>query len=292
MKSTTACLTSARRFSNSCRGFTVRSRIHSIAVWPRGCSLPAFMKIGTWIGGDRDGNPHVNDEVLRYALERQSAVAMDYYLTEVQRLRRELSQSLRVVQVTAEIEQLARRSADQSAHRRDEPYRLVLSHVHDRLVATASTLVPGAACRPERNIVSPLTRIQSEFAGDLKNSRRFPRTAWLGPCCAGPFARLATRRVELSAFIWRRWTCGSIARSTDGLSPSCSAPARAAKVTINWLNPSVSAGLSKSSRCPVCCVRRTSPTAARPNRSLRSSIRPRCCNAAMARTPCRRRSCR
>ena len=58
---------------------------------------PAFVKVGTWIGSDRDGNPHVNDEVLRYALERQSAVAMDYYLTEVRRLRRELSQSLRVV---------------------------------------------------------------------------------------------------------------------------------------------------------------------------------------------------
>ena len=35
--------------------------------WPGGFSLPAFMKVGTWIGGDRDGNPQVNAAVLHYA---------------------------------------------------------------------------------------------------------------------------------------------------------------------------------------------------------------------------------
>ena len=142
----------------------IEDSIHS--RW-RGCSIPAFVKVGTWIGGDRDGNPHVNDEVLRYALERQSAVAMDYYLTEVRRLRRELSQSVRVVQVTAAVEQLARCSADQSAHRSDEPYRLALSHVHDRLMATASVLCRGAATAPSENSVAPYAD-SGEFGGDLK----------------------------------------------------------------------------------------------------------------------------
>ena len=62
--------------------------------------LPAFLKIGNWIGADRDGNPQVNDEALRYALHRQSGVALSHYLTELERLRRELSQSLRLVKVT------------------------------------------------------------------------------------------------------------------------------------------------------------------------------------------------
>jgi phosphoenolpyruvate carboxylase len=66
----------------------------------RGFWLPPFLKIGTWIGGDRDGNPHVNSDVLRYALERQAALAADFYLSEVSQLRRELSQSLRIVQVS------------------------------------------------------------------------------------------------------------------------------------------------------------------------------------------------
>ena len=83
--------------------------------------LPAFLKIGNWIGADRDGNPQVNDEALRYALHRQSGVALSHYLTELESLRRELSQSLRLVKVTTELERLARLSNDASAHRRDEP---------------------------------------------------------------------------------------------------------------------------------------------------------------------------
>ncbi len=92
---------------------------------------------------------------------------MDYYLTEVRHLRRELSQSRRVVQVTADIEELARSSADQSAHRRDEPYRLVLSHVHDRLVATTALLCRGAAAAPSETSVAPYAGSE-ELAGSLK----------------------------------------------------------------------------------------------------------------------------
>jgi phosphoenolpyruvate carboxylase len=135
--------------------------------WPRGFSIPAFVKVGTWIGGDRDGNPHVNSDVLRYALGRQSAVAMDFYSTEVRQLRRELSQSLRVVQVTAAIEELTRRSADQSEHRCDEPYRLVLSHVHDRLLATASALCRAPPSAPIENRAVAYTDSR-EFGGDLQ----------------------------------------------------------------------------------------------------------------------------
>jgi phosphoenolpyruvate carboxylase len=128
--------------------------------------LPAFLKIGNWIGADRDGNPHVNDEVLRYALQRQSGVALSHYLTELERLRRELSQSLRLVKVTAELEQLARLSNDASAHRHDEPYRLALSHIRERVLATASTLdqSPRGA---ERSKVTPYVN-PAELAHDLQ----------------------------------------------------------------------------------------------------------------------------
>lgn len=130
-------------------------------------SLPAFLKIGNWIGADRDGNPHVSDEVLRYALHRQSAVAMSHYLTELETLRRELSQSLRVVKVTAELEQLARLSNDASAHRRDEPYRLALSHIRERLLATASTLDQSPRGEPNAGNVAPYVN-PAELARDLQ----------------------------------------------------------------------------------------------------------------------------
>ncbi len=141
---------------------------NSIRVrWPGDFALSNFVKVGSWIGGDRDGNPHVNDAVLQYALERQSAVAMDHYLAEVRQLRRELSQSLRLVQVTPAVEQLAGRSIDQSAHRRDEPYRLALSNLHDRLLATAAAMGRRGPGVPEETSAAPFDDAGA-FAGDLQ----------------------------------------------------------------------------------------------------------------------------
>src|SRR5262245_33335698 len=106
--------------------------------WPNArFQIPAFIRIGSWIGGDRDGNPYVTHDVLRYALQRQSAVAFDFYLTQLRQLRMELSQSLQLVQVSPELGELAALSRDESEHRRDEPYRLALNAIHRRVVATA-----------------------------------------------------------------------------------------------------------------------------------------------------------
>jgi phosphoenolpyruvate carboxylase len=130
-------------------------------------SIPAFMKIGSWIGADRDGNPHVNAEVLQYALHRQSALALSHYLTEIEHLRRELSQSVRIVTVTAELERLARLSTGTSEHRSDEPYRLALNHVHDRLSVTASMLGEPAIGGPSPCAVEPYVET-GELTCDLQ----------------------------------------------------------------------------------------------------------------------------
>ena len=111
------------------------------ARWPQArFRIPAFFRLGSWIGGDRDGNPYVTHEAMRYALARQSSVALDYYLEQVDKLRMELSQSIRLVQVTPMLETLAARSSEESEHRRDEPYRRALAGIHSRLVATSQTL--------------------------------------------------------------------------------------------------------------------------------------------------------
>jgi phosphoenolpyruvate carboxylase len=112
-----------------------------VARWPETrFRIPAFFRLGSWIGGDRDGNLYVTEEVTRYALARQSSVALEYYLAQVGQLRMELAQSIRLVQVTPELMTLAARSPEESEHRRDEPYRLALSGIHSRLTATRHEL--------------------------------------------------------------------------------------------------------------------------------------------------------
>jgi phosphoenolpyruvate carboxylase len=54
--------------------------------------VASFLRMGQWIGGDRDGNPNVTAQTLEYALRRQCEVALRHYLTELFWLGTELSQ--------------------------------------------------------------------------------------------------------------------------------------------------------------------------------------------------------
>jgi phosphoenolpyruvate carboxylase len=102
--------------------------------------LPSILQMGSWIGGDRDGNPFVNGTTLALAINQQSGTAFNYYLTELDALRRELPVSTRLVDVSPSVRELALASRDQSPHRQDEPYRLALNAIYDRLTATAHQL--------------------------------------------------------------------------------------------------------------------------------------------------------
>ena len=107
----------------------------------RGHAMPAVLRIGSWIGGDRDGNPNVTDAVMQQAVSRQSTVALDFYLAEVHQLGAELSMTQRLVPVSPELAQLAAASPDRSEHREDEPYRRALTGIYGRLAATAGRLI-------------------------------------------------------------------------------------------------------------------------------------------------------
>jgi len=102
--------------------------------------LPALLRMGSWIGGDRDGNPYVNAEVLRAALERQARLAFAHYLEQIHLLGGELSLASRLVSVTPELAALADGAGDDSPFRQDEPYRRALVGVYARLAATARAL--------------------------------------------------------------------------------------------------------------------------------------------------------
>ncbi|WP_407668215.1 phosphoenolpyruvate carboxylase [Paraburkholderia ferrariae] len=99
--------------------------------------LPAFLQMGSWIGGDRDGNPNVTAETLEAASERQAVVIFEHYLEEVHKLGAELSVSNLLAGGSAELKALAAASPDQSPHRVDEPYRRALIGIYTRLAASA-----------------------------------------------------------------------------------------------------------------------------------------------------------
>ena len=72
-----------------------------------GTHLHPFLRMGQWIGGDRDGNPFVNADTLATALRRQSEVVLRHYLTEVHLLGGELSMAQRLASVTLAMQALA-----------------------------------------------------------------------------------------------------------------------------------------------------------------------------------------
>ncbi|PRY25129.1 phosphoenolpyruvate carboxylase type 1 [Aliiruegeria haliotis] len=117
---------------------------HDALNIPPGELTPPFLRIGSWIGGDRDGNPFVTDEVLRNAFRLQAGHALTHYLEEVDHLTRELSMSIRVVKVSDEVRRLAEASPDASPHRDDEPYKRVMIGVFARLAATLKDIDPEA----------------------------------------------------------------------------------------------------------------------------------------------------
>ena len=99
-----------------------------------------YVQMGSWIGGDRDGNPNVNAGTMQHALARHATTILDFYLDEVHALGAELSVSTLMVGVSAELQALADQSPDASPHRSDEPYRRALIGIYARLAATARAL--------------------------------------------------------------------------------------------------------------------------------------------------------
>ena len=126
-----------------------------------------FLRMGQWIGGDRDGNPNVNAQTLKHALKRQAEVALRHYLTEVHYLGSELSLSAMLVDFPASMKALAEKSPDTNAHRVDEPYRRALTGMYARLAATLKALTGGDAARHAVEPQNPYLDSES-FLSDLK----------------------------------------------------------------------------------------------------------------------------
>ncbi|MBI1174419.1 MAG: phosphoenolpyruvate carboxylase [Sideroxydans sp.] len=130
-------------------------------------SIPPFLRIGSWIGGDRDGNPYVTHDVMQNAAERHSALILEHYLSEVNTLGLRLSMSTRLVNISPELEAFSAQSPDEALSREDEPYRRALIAIYSRLAATAKNLGHRVAhLRPADPDSKPYADAQ-EFIGEL-----------------------------------------------------------------------------------------------------------------------------
>jgi phosphoenolpyruvate carboxylase len=160
--------------------------------------LASFLRTGSWIGGDRDGNPFVTADALHQAMRMQNAVAIGFFLQQLDQLGAELSISSFRVDTPRELRLLAEQSPDVSDHRKSEPYRLALSTIAARLKTTASSLGAG---RSEPTLVGETPRYASaaELRSDLDTVDRALRDSRLGVVADGRL-RALRRAVDCFGF--------------------------------------------------------------------------------------------
>jgi phosphoenolpyruvate carboxylase len=99
-----------------------------------------FLRLGSWIGGDRDGNPFVTAPVMREAFRLQSQSIFAHYAREVLALKEELSLDTRLIRVSPALDDLANALSRSMLHRDEEPYRRALGVVEERLAQTKARL--------------------------------------------------------------------------------------------------------------------------------------------------------
>jgi phosphoenolpyruvate carboxylase len=160
--------------------------------------LASFLRTGSWIGGDRDGNPFVTADVLHEAMRMQSAVALDFYRRELDQLGAELSISSFRVDTPRELRLLAEQSPDVSEHRRSEPYRLAISTIAARLAATAQWLGSGQGGGSPGGALARYASA-GEFKRDLDAIDRALRDSRLGAVADGRL-RALRRAVDCFGF--------------------------------------------------------------------------------------------
>jgi phosphoenolpyruvate carboxylase len=128
--------------------------------------IMAYLKPGSWVGGDRDGNPNVSPETLDYAVRRQAEVILDHYLAEIHALGAELSLSDSLIATSDALKKLAAADDQISIHQEDEPYRRALVTCYARMAATRTTLLGRAPVLAPRFAAQPYATPE-EFSADL-----------------------------------------------------------------------------------------------------------------------------
>jgi phosphoenolpyruvate carboxylase len=171
------------------------------ARWERllGRRPRSFLRLGSWIGGDRDGNPHVTADSLRLALGRASQALLSDYLEQLNAIGAELSLSSELAAVSEPLAALARSSGDRNAARADEPYRRAITGMYARLAATYQKLTGRVPQRPA-TVEAPAYMDAASLRADLQILEDSLRSeSQVRPNGGGALARL-NRAVETFGF--------------------------------------------------------------------------------------------
>ncbi|WP_348239954.1 phosphoenolpyruvate carboxylase, partial [Salmonella enterica] len=122
--------------------------------------------LGSWIGGDRDGNPNVTADSLELALKSASEAVLTSYLDQLHELGAEISVSVEHATVSSEVMKLAAESGDTNPGRADEPYRRAVIGMYSRLAATFERLVGHPPARRASTSAPPYLTAE-EVRADL-----------------------------------------------------------------------------------------------------------------------------
>jgi phosphoenolpyruvate carboxylase len=106
--------------------------------------LPTFVRFGSWIGGDRDGNPFVTPDCTRDALQMARVVILDYYIAQAVELMDRLSPSAQQSAATPALQDAVAQygermpvvAPENKTRSLDEIYRRYLDYVLERLRRT------------------------------------------------------------------------------------------------------------------------------------------------------------
>lgn len=103
--------------------------------------LPSFLRFGSWIGGDRDGNPFVTHAITEEVLRRQKELSLEFYLEKVRLLKRQLSSSVKIVPVSDELVESIEKENQNFTEEAEiknprEYYRIKLDQIEKKLINT------------------------------------------------------------------------------------------------------------------------------------------------------------
>ena len=117
------------------------------------------LRFGTWIGGDRDGNPNITSEVTKAAILLQNAHFTRSLFSHLDELRQALSISTKLAGVSKELETSVAKDLEnlpeiEARYRRiniEEPYRLKATAIRHKLSLTQSRHADGLTHFPGRD---------------------------------------------------------------------------------------------------------------------------------------------